>query len=86
MPLLTRIPCSDWMPPNTNNWDIIQAITLSLALSDVGVDFLDVSSAALVAVQKVASGPRYQFPFPEAIKKAFVEAGKAEKTKAVLWA
>jgi 2,4-dienoyl-CoA reductase-like NADH-dependent reductase (Old Yellow Enzyme family) len=81
MPLLVRIPGSDWMPPNTNNWDIEQAIALSLALSDAGADFLDVSSAALMAAQKVVSGPGYQVQFAEAIKKALEEAGKAEKTK-----
>ena len=81
MPLFVRIPGSDWMPPNTNNWDIEQAVALSLALSDAGVDFLDVSSAALMAAQKVISGPGYQVPFSDAIKKALEKAGKGEKTK-----
>lgn len=31
--------------------------------------------------QKVVSGPGYQVPFAEAVRKALVEAGKAEKTK-----
>jgi 2,4-dienoyl-CoA reductase-like NADH-dependent reductase (Old Yellow Enzyme family) len=69
------------MPPNTNNWDISQAIQLSLALSNAGVDFLDVSSAALMAAQQVVSGPGYQVPFSEAIKTALEEAGKSGKTK-----
>jgi len=36
MPLFVRIPGSDWMPPESNCWEINQAIALSLALSDVG--------------------------------------------------
>ena len=81
MPLLVRIPGSDWMPPNTNNWDIDQAIQLSLLLSEAGVDFLDVSSAALMAAQKVVSGPGYQVQFADAIKKALEKAGMSERTK-----
>jgi 2,4-dienoyl-CoA reductase-like NADH-dependent reductase (Old Yellow Enzyme family) len=81
MPLLVRIPGSDWMPPNTNNWDIEQAIQLSLLLSAAGLDFIDVSSAALMASQKVVAGPGYQVPFSEAIKKALEESGMGERTK-----
>lgn len=81
MPLLVRIPGSDWMPADSNCWEISQAITLSLELSKLGVDFLDVSSAALMAQQKVISGPSYQVPFAEAIRKALVEAGRGEATK-----
>lgn len=81
MPLFVRIPGSDWMPPNTDNWDIEQAVALSLALSEAGVDFLDVSSAALMAAQKVISGPGYQVPFSDTIKKALEKAGMGEKTK-----
>jgi 2,4-dienoyl-CoA reductase-like NADH-dependent reductase (Old Yellow Enzyme family) len=80
MPLLVRIPGTDWMPPESNCWEINQAIQLSLALSDAGVDFLDVSTAALMHDQKVISGPGYQVPFADAIKKALTKAGKANKT------
>lgn len=69
------------MPPETNNWEITQAIALSLALSTAGVDFLDVSSAALMHDQKVISGPGYQVPFAAAIKKALEKEGLGEKTK-----
>lgn len=81
MPFLVRISGSDWMPANTNNWDIDQAVQLSLALSDAGVDFLDISSAALMSTQKVISGPGYQVPFAEAVKKALEDSGKGEATK-----
>ncbi|KUJ12212.1 putative NADPH dehydrogenase C23G7.10c [Mollisia scopiformis] len=81
MPLLVRIPGSDWMPPESNCWEINQAIALSLELTKLGVDFLDVSSAALMVEQKVVSGPGYQVPFADAIRKALVEAGRGEATK-----
>jgi 2,4-dienoyl-CoA reductase-like NADH-dependent reductase (Old Yellow Enzyme family) len=81
MPLLVRIPGSDWMPPESNCWEINQAIALSLELSKLGVDFLDVSSAALMVEQKVISGPGYQVPFADAIRKALIEAGRNEVTK-----
>ncbi|PVH81857.1 putative NADPH dehydrogenase C23G7.10c [Cadophora sp. DSE1049] len=81
MPLLARIPGTDWMPPDSNCWEINQAITLSLALSRAGVDFLDVSTAALMSEQKVVSGPGYQVPFAAAIKEALEKEGLEEQTK-----
>jgi 2,4-dienoyl-CoA reductase-like NADH-dependent reductase (Old Yellow Enzyme family) len=80
MPLFVRIPGTDWMPPESNCWEINQAIALSLALSAIGVDFLDVSTAALMHDQKVISGPGYQVPYADAIKKALNKAGKSDKT------
>ncbi|KAH6722626.1 putative NADPH dehydrogenase C23G7.10c [Leptodontidium sp. MPI-SDFR-AT-0119] len=81
MPLLARIPGTDWMPPDSNCWEINQAIALSLALSKAGVDFLDVSTAALMSEQKVISGPGYQVPFASAIKEALEKEGLGEQTK-----
>ena len=69
------------MPPDSDNWEISQAIQLSLALADAGVDFIDVSSGALMAAQKVVSGPGYQVPFAAAIKKALEDTRKGTKTK-----
>ncbi|KAG4429626.1 hypothetical protein IFR05_014899, partial [Cadophora sp. M221] len=81
MPLLVRIPGTDWMPPDSDCWEINQAVTLSLALSKSGVDFLDVSTAALMSEQKVISGPGYQVPFASAIKEALEKEGLGEQTK-----
>ncbi|CZT09183.1 related to flavin oxidoreductase [Rhynchosporium graminicola] len=81
MPLLVRIPGTDWMPAESNCWEINQAIALSLALSRAGVDFLDVSTAALMSEQKVISGPGYQVPFAAAIKEALEKEGLGELTK-----
>ncbi|KAH7407982.1 putative NADPH dehydrogenase C23G7.10c [Cadophora sp. MPI-SDFR-AT-0126] len=81
MPLLVRIPGTDWMPPESGCWEVNQAIALSLALSRVGVDFLDVSTGALMVQQKVASGPGYQVPFAAAIKAVLEKEGLGEQTK-----
>ncbi|CEJ57320.1 hypothetical protein PMG11_06017 [Penicillium brasilianum] len=74
MPLLVRIPGSDWMghDPSVPSWDIEQCVQLSLELSKpkYGVDLLDVLSAGLMAEQKIVSGPGYQAPFSEAVKNA----------------
>lgn len=81
MPLLVRIPGTDWVPESMHGWDVSQAVQLGLALADAGADFLDVTTAGLMSEQKVKSGPSYQAPFAEAVRKALVEAGKNEKTK-----
>jgi 2,4-dienoyl-CoA reductase-like NADH-dependent reductase (Old Yellow Enzyme family) len=65
------------MPPESNCWDIHQGISLSLELSKLGVDFIDVSSGGLMSEQKIISGPGYQAPFSAAIKKALLEAEKS---------
>ena len=80
MPLLVRIPRSDWVPESFHGFDVSQAVPLGLALADLGVDFIDVCSAGLLSEQKVISGPGYQAPFAAAVKKALQEAGKNEKT------
>lgn len=76
MPLLVRVPGTDWMPKDSGAWDVEQCVQLSLALADLGVDFLDVSSAGLMSEQKIIAGPSYQVAFAEAVKKALLKAGK----------
>lgn len=76
MPLLARITGTDWMPEGSGAWDLPQAIKLSLALADAGVDFLDVSTSGLMSEQKIIAGPGYQVPYAAGIKKALKEAGK----------
>jgi 2,4-dienoyl-CoA reductase-like NADH-dependent reductase (Old Yellow Enzyme family) len=74
MPLMVRIPGSDWMShePSVPVWDINQSVQLAKALAapKIGVDFLDVTSGGLMAEQKIASGPGYQVPFSSAVKRA----------------
>lgn len=81
MPLFVRIPGSDWMPQSSDAWEVEQCVTLSLALADLGVDFIDVSSAGLMSEQQVKSYPGYQAPFSAAVKKRLKEHGKDAKTK-----
>jgi 2,4-dienoyl-CoA reductase-like NADH-dependent reductase (Old Yellow Enzyme family) len=79
MPLLVRIPGTDWMSHDHSvpAWDIEQCVELAKALSkpEMGVDFLDVTSAGLMAEQKIVSGPGYQAPFSKAVKKAVEGSG-----------
>jgi 2,4-dienoyl-CoA reductase-like NADH-dependent reductase (Old Yellow Enzyme family) len=76
MPLLTHIPSADWKShdPSVPAWDIEQCVGLAKALSNpkLGVDLLDVTSAGLMAEQKIVSKPGYQAPFEQAVKKAVV--------------
>jgi hypothetical protein len=44
----------------------------SLSNPKLGVDLLDITSAGLMAKQKIISKPRYQAPFEQAVKKAVV--------------
>src|SRR6202035_3945222 len=82
-PLLVRIPGSDWMEwdPSANGWDVDQCVKLCLALSELGVDFLDVSSGGLMAAQNVVSRPGYQTAFSRAVRKALRENGLEKNTK-----
>lgn len=78
MPLLARIPGSDWVPESMHGFDISQAVPTALALADRGVDFIDVTSGGLLKEQKIDSTPGYQAPFARAIKNALADAGKSE--------
>lgn len=79
MPLLVRVPGSDWMghKPSVKAFYIKQCVELAKALSapELGVDFIDVTSGGLLAEQKITSGPNYQAPFSEAVKKAVEGTG-----------
>lgn len=79
MPLLVRTPGSDWCEhlPSIPAWDLSQCVALARALSapELGVDFLDITSAGLMAEQKIASGPGYQAHFSKAVKEAVAGTG-----------
>ncbi|KAH8672632.1 hypothetical protein BGZ60DRAFT_429954 [Tricladium varicosporioides] len=73
MPLLIRIPGTDWAPSHypTESFKVEDAVALAKALVDNGgVDLIDVSSAGLISEQKITSGPGYQAPFAKAVKAA----------------
>jgi 2,4-dienoyl-CoA reductase-like NADH-dependent reductase (Old Yellow Enzyme family) len=71
LPLSVRISATDWA---AGGWDVDEAVGLSRALRDHGVDLVDVSSGGLVPHQKISLGPGYQVPFAERIRR---EAGVA---------
>jgi 2,4-dienoyl-CoA reductase-like NADH-dependent reductase (Old Yellow Enzyme family) len=65
LPLFVRLSATDW---KEGGWDVPQSIALCVKLKDIGVDFIDVSSAGLVPDAKVVIGPGYQVPFASAIR------------------
>jgi 2,4-dienoyl-CoA reductase-like NADH-dependent reductase (Old Yellow Enzyme family) len=73
MPLLVRIPGQDWVEGLA--WTSEQNVVLSIELSRLGVDLIDVSSGGLLPQQKIVSGPSYQAPLSAAVKQAIEASG-----------
>jgi 2,4-dienoyl-CoA reductase-like NADH-dependent reductase (Old Yellow Enzyme family) len=67
-PLGIRITGSDWM--GAEGMEVADAIRFASALKERGCDFVDVSSGGVSPQQKIVTGPGYQVPFAEAVKKA----------------
>ena len=65
-PVLVRISATDWAE---GGWDLPQSLVLSQAMKERGVDLIDCSSGGLVPDAIVPTGPGYQVPFAEAIRK-----------------
>ena len=65
MPLFTRISATDWAE---GGWHIDEAVELSKALKEEGVDLVDCSSGGLVSYAKIPVEPGYQVPFAERIR------------------
>ncbi|KAI1793241.1 FMN-linked oxidoreductase [Ganoderma leucocontextum] len=73
MPLFLRISATDWLEeslPDEPSWRSEDTVRLAGILADHGVDLIDVSTGGVHPLQKVKSGPAYQAPFAEAVKKA----------------
>ncbi|KAI1193532.1 hypothetical protein F5X97DRAFT_34535 [Nemania serpens] len=80
MPVFVRISGTDWFEFDTSadnlfpeSWTVAQSAQLSILLAEKGVDLVDVSSGgAHPAAPKslIQSGPGYQAPFAQEIKKA----------------
>jgi 2,4-dienoyl-CoA reductase-like NADH-dependent reductase (Old Yellow Enzyme family) len=71
LPCFVRISATDWIP---GGWDVDQSVVLATLLKAEGVDLVDASSGGLAPEQQVATGPGYQAPFAERIRR---EAGIA---------
>lgn len=65
-PLFVRISASDWVD---GGWNIEESVELCRILKAKAVDLIDCSSGGNSPAQKIASGPMYQTPFAERIKK-----------------
>ena len=71
-PLLTtqslwiRISATDWAE---GGWNVEESVKLAKILQEMEVEVIDVSSGGAVRHQKITSGPNYQVPFAEIIKK-----------------
>jgi len=74
LPLAVRFSATDWAE---GGWDVDDAVELSRTLRDHGVDLVDVSSGGLVPHQKISSGPGFQVPFAERVRR---EAGVTTAT------
>ncbi|MDD3370816.1 MAG: NADH:flavin oxidoreductase/NADH oxidase [Alphaproteobacteria bacterium] len=87
VPLLVRISATDWVA--RDGWDLPQSVALCKELKSIGVDLIDVSTGGLITGVKIVTGPGYQVPFAESIKKEaeipvgavgrIVEASQAEQ-------
>lgn len=64
--LWVRISATDWAE---GGWDVEQSVELAKLLKERGVELIDVSSGGAVRGQKITSGPNYQVPFAERVKK-----------------
>jgi 2,4-dienoyl-CoA reductase-like NADH-dependent reductase (Old Yellow Enzyme family) len=71
LPLFVRISATDW---TEGGWDVTQSVALARVLKQHGVDLIDASSGGNVAGAKIPTGPSYQVPFAEQIRR---EAGIA---------
>jgi 2,4-dienoyl-CoA reductase-like NADH-dependent reductase (Old Yellow Enzyme family) len=71
LPVFVRISATDWAD---GGWNLDESVALAKLLKQDGADLIDCSSGALVPGVKISSGPGYQTPFAERIRK---EAGIA---------
>jgi 2,4-dienoyl-CoA reductase-like NADH-dependent reductase (Old Yellow Enzyme family) len=71
MPLFVRISATEW---TEGGWDVDDSVALAQVLKEHGVDLIDTSSGGNVAGAKIPTGPGYQAPFAEQIRR---EAGIA---------
>jgi 2,4-dienoyl-CoA reductase-like NADH-dependent reductase (Old Yellow Enzyme family) len=69
MPLLVRLSCSDWVE---GGWTIEESVEVSKLLLRDGVDLIDCSSGGATRNARIPTGPGYQVPFAEQIRR---EAG-----------
>ena len=74
LPLWVRVSATDWA--ESGGWDLPQTVALAKILKPRGVDLLDCSSGGTLPHAKIPSGPGFQVPFAEAVRR---EAGECER-------
>ena len=61
-----RISHTDWVE---GGWDTAESVELARALRALGADLIDVSSGGLSELQEIPTGPLYQVPGAEAVRR-----------------
>ncbi|MEV5842297.1 NADH:flavin oxidoreductase/NADH oxidase [Streptomyces sp. NPDC051985] len=74
LPVFFRTSATDWLTENPEDertgWTVEDTITLTKELAARGVDLVDVSTGGLVPDAVIRTGPGYQVPFAEQVKRA----------------
>ncbi len=65
-PLVLRISASDWAP---GGWTIDDSVELARVVAPLGVDLIDASSGGAIPDARIITGPGYQVPFAERIRR-----------------
>jgi 2,4-dienoyl-CoA reductase-like NADH-dependent reductase (Old Yellow Enzyme family) len=71
LPVFVRVSATDHAD---GGWDVEQTVELARRLAALGVDLVDCSSGGLASGVRYATGPGYQVPFAERVRR---EAGVA---------
>jgi len=66
VPLFIRISAQDWA---LGGWSLADSVELARRLKSLGVDLVDCSSGGAVFWAKIETGPGYQVPFAETIRR-----------------
>jgi 2,4-dienoyl-CoA reductase-like NADH-dependent reductase (Old Yellow Enzyme family) len=74
LPLFVRISATDWVGESGGGWNLDQSAELARVMKRHGVDLIDTSSGGNVNGATIPTGPGYQVPFAERIRR---EAGMA---------
>ncbi|MFI9583392.1 NADH:flavin oxidoreductase/NADH oxidase [Streptomyces sp. NPDC052236] len=73
LPLFFRISATDWLSENADDeregWTADDTVRFARELPAHGVDLLDVSSGGLAPRARIETGPGYQVPFAERVKR-----------------
>lgn len=66
LPLLVRVSATDWVE---GGWTLEDTVAYAARLKALGVDLVDCSSGGLDPGARITSGPGYQVPFAEAVRR-----------------